>query len=172
MVYFRLNWQNSIRSAVQEVVISYLVWSKFWKNMKCSTFYLSNTESLSWRQDKTIQFCEQMIIRIQEEPKLIGRLIWTDEIKSYKEEIFNNKNCHYWTPVNYPYTRNAYFSTWFVWLRIIIFLFKFFREIICSFVFISPQKCEYCLNALTANIFQNCRYQMNGAALHSTNTYV
>lgn len=49
---------------------------------------------------RRVQFCETILIRIQEDPNFLKKIIWTDEAKFSREGIFNRRNEHFWADQN------------------------------------------------------------------------
>lgn len=60
--------------------------------------------------EKRVLFCESMLLRIQEEPDFLQRMIWSDEAKFTKNGIYNKHNSHYWSNINTNEIREVRFQ--------------------------------------------------------------
>ena len=49
---------------------------------------------------KRVDLCEMLLIRTQEDPDFLKRIIWTDEAKFSREGVFNRQNNHFWAAEN------------------------------------------------------------------------
>lgn len=50
--------------------------------------------------NRKVRFCENITIRIQEEPNFLRNIIWTDEVKFSREGVFNRRNKQFWDNQN------------------------------------------------------------------------
>lgn len=74
MAYFDLNSHNYIRLTIQELVISYNDVQQILKKYRKHDFSFMKVNLHSGDNIRQIQFCRQMVIRIQEHSRFSARL--------------------------------------------------------------------------------------------------
>lgn len=124
---------------------------------------------------KRVEFCEMILIRMQEDPNFLKNIIWTDESKFSKEGIFNRRNSHFWAKENPHFVRERNFQ------------YKFSFNVFCLLMNNKIAFCMYdenltgakyleilrttvsdFLDDLPLDILRNCWYQLDGAPAHCT----
>lgn len=124
---------------------------------------------------KRIDFCEEMIVRLQENPDFFKRIIWTDEAKFSKEGIFNRRNLHNWAQQNPHAVRESNFQNKFsfnVFCLLVDNTFKYhiYEENLNSnkYMEILRTVVDTFIDSLPLNIYNSMYYQMDGCGPHNT----
>lgn len=174
LAYFYANPNHSIRSAAADLDISYSSIRKILVNHKFHNFKFTTVQEL-YPEDpqRRTEFCEMILIRTQEDPQFLEKIIWTDEAKFSKEGIFNRRNSHFWGNQNPHVMRPRNFQ------------YKFSFNVFCLLMgnklcyhiydenLNGPRYLEILrtvvtnfLDNLPVNQYFSCWYQLDGAPSH------
>lgn len=177
LAYFspHVNPYGSIRSAVRDLNLSYYTVQKILSKHKMHDYSLTTVQNLHpGDNERRMEFCEQMLVKLQEDPQFLKKIIWTDESKFSREGIVNRKNCHYWASENPHLNRRAHFQVNFSFNVFCLimddrFLFHIFEGNLNSDRYLEILRgiVTNFLDDLPLNNLQNW-YQMDGAPAHST----
>lgn len=63
--------------------------------------------------DRRLDFIVQIIIKIEDDPEFLNKIMWTDESRFHNNGVVNRHNCHYWSVENPHWMRETRFQT--VW---------------------------------------------------------
>lgn len=59
---------------------------------------------------RRIEFCKTLLIQMQEDFRILRKLVWTDESKFSREGTINRRNWHYWASENSKLVQNTHFQ--------------------------------------------------------------
>ncbi|WP_209391486.1 hypothetical protein, partial [Chryseobacterium sp. RR2-3-20] len=106
MAYFYAYPRSSIRSAADDLNITITSVHRILKYHDMHPFKFNKVQALKVEDyARRVAFCEFLLVRIQEDPNFLSKIIWTDETKFSREGIFNRKNEHFWSDENPHSTR-------------------------------------------------------------------
>lgn len=118
------------------------------------------------------EFCEWLLVRIQEDPGILNKILWSDESKFTRQGIINRKQCHFWAGDNPHFYREAQFQYEFSFnvFAVIGFgrsFYYIYNEKLTAerYIAIIREVVADILNQLPNNDFW---YQLDGAPAHST----
>lgn len=175
LAYFYQNPHASIRSAANDLGLSYYAIQHFLKKHKMHAFSLKPVQQLLPEDPLLrIQFGEFMLSRIQEDERFLQNIIWTDECSFDKEGIFNRKNEHYWATENPHFPKARNFQQRF---RVNVFCLMKDNRISYTiyqgnlnserYLNILRTTVQEFLDELPLNELRHCWYQLDGAPAHS-----
>lgn len=123
-------------------------------------------------QIRRTELCEWLLVRIQEDPEILNKILWSDESKFTRKGIINRKQCHFWANENPHFYREAQFQYEFSFnvFAVIGFgraFYYIYNERLTSerYIRILREVVADILNQLPNNNFW---YQLDGAPAHST----
>lgn len=123
-----------------------------------------------------VEFCEMVLVRTQEDPNYLNKIIWTDESKFTREGVFNRRNSHYWAAENPHFVREAGFQYKFGFNVFCIMMndkikFCFYDENLNSQKYLEILRTIVSdfLDELSLETLRHCWYQLDGAPAHCTN---
>lgn len=122
-----------------------------------------------------VEFCEFILVKIQEDPLFLSKVIWTDESKFSREGIVNRRNIHYWNPENPHIIRMTNFQNRFSFNVFILMIgdqlrYEIYDENLNSEGYLEIVRgcvSTFC-DDLPLNILRKYWYQMDGAPAHSS----
>lgn len=101
LAYFRAYPENSLVDAERDVGIPVMSIQRILKKHKYHPYSFTLVQNLRAGDDqRRNDFCEFILIKIQEDEHFLQKLIWTDEAKFMKNGMFNRHNSHYWSDTN------------------------------------------------------------------------
>lgn len=120
------------------------------------------------------EFCEFLLVKIQENPLFLSRIIWTDESKFSREGIINRKNLHFWADQNPHLVREANFQQKFSMNVFMLVMgnevrYKIYDENLNSRRYLDILRTtvsDFCEN-LPLAVLGSCWFQLDGAPAHS-----
>lgn len=62
---------------------------------------------------KRVEFCEFLLVKMQEDQHFLSKIIWTDEAKFTRDGVINRHNLHHWAQQNPRAIREAHFQNTF-----------------------------------------------------------
>lgn len=175
LLSFIENPHNSIRRVAQENDISRSSVNKILKTAKFHPFKVHLVHKLNEDDfDRRVEFCEDMMARIIENPNLPSNTAFSDEATFQLDGTLNRHNCRYWAAENPHWMRedkSQYPQKLNVWAGIVN------NRIIGPFFIdgnLDAEKYEAMLRndivpAITEIVgddFENTYYQQDGAAAH------
>lgn len=112
--FFHAYPRASIPSAVEALGISQSSIHRILKKNKMHNYKFTRVQALlpDDLQQRT-NFCEMLLVKIQEDPNFLQKVIWTDEAKFTREGIFNTRNNHFWADNNPHMIRERSFQQQF-----------------------------------------------------------
>ncbi|CAH1113138.1 unnamed protein product [Psylliodes chrysocephalus] len=123
-------------------------------------------------QIRRTELCEWLLVRIQEDPEILNKILWSDESKFTRKGIINRKQCHFWANENPHFYRKAQFQYEFSFnvFAVISFgraFYYIYNERLTAerYIRILREVVADILNQLPNNNFW---YQLDGAPAHST----
>lgn len=176
LAYFHANPQGSIPGASDDLGLCYSSIQRILKKHKMHNFSYQKVQSLR-PEDFPIrtEFCEHMILRLQENPDILKRILWTDEAKFSKEGIFNRKNLHHWAKENPHVVRESNFQQRFSFNVFCIIMddmveYHVYEENLNGnkYVEILRTVVANFIDNLPLNIYNSLYYQMDGCGAHNT----
>lgn len=176
LAYFHSAPMISIRSAVADLGISKWVVERILRKHKMHPYSFGPVQHLLNHDHLArLNFCESMLIGMQEDGTFLSRVIWTDESKFDREGVVNHRNRHYWATDNPHMTQPRNFQEKFslnVFCLLMCDQVRFHiydSNLTCSgYVNILRTVVKPFANNLPDNISSTCWYQMDGAPAHST----
>lgn len=126
---------------------------------------------------RRVNFCEMMLIKTQEDPEFLEKIIWTDEAKFSRNGLFNWHNSHYRSPENLFLARETHFQeSWSFNVHCAIkhdriFSLHIYEENLTGngYVNLLTNIIESEMDNLPLNIYSETWYQHDGAPAHGTN---
>lgn len=174
--YFNAFPRGSIRSAESDLGYSRNSIHTILKKHKMHDFKFSTVQDLH-PQDPfhRVEYCEMMLVKIQEYPNLLQRIIWTDESKFSKEGIINRRNLHIWSHEN-PFAirpKNSQqkfsFNVFAMLMNHRVFYFIYDQNLnSAKYVDILRIQVQNFLENIPLADLANCWYQLDGAPAHCT----
>lgn len=174
---FEHNPHGSIRSCAKDSGLSYYGVQAILKKHKMHPFSLEFVQQLLPGDNlRRINFCEGMLVKIQEDRNFLKRIIWTDEAKFDREGIVNRRNWHYWAAEN-PHFKRSISSQYKFSFNVFCLVmdnqvkFQIYNEPLTSLKYLEILRTTVSdfLDDLPLNVRQNAWYQLDGAPAHSTN---
>lgn len=177
LAYFTFNPHGSIRSAIEDLGLSYYAVERILKKHKMHDYSFIMVQALHLGDNiRRIHFCEQMLIRSQEDPTFLRKIVWSDEAKFNREGVINRRNSHYWAVENPHFLRETSFQYTFSFNVICLVMnnrvcFHIYEQNLNSeeYLEILRTVVSDLLDELPLNLLQDCWYQMDGAPAHSSN---
>lgn len=174
--YFNAYPERSIRSAVQDLGLTYYAIQATLKKHKMHNYSFTTVQELQPGDEvRRMEFCERIVIKIQEDPLFLRKIIWTDEAKFDREGIVNRHNLHHWSARNPHLTRVVNFQNRFSFNVFCLLMdnrysFVFYDENLTAerYIEILREIVVPFQEELPLNILRECWYQMDGAPAHST----
>lgn len=125
--------------------------------------------------EKRIQFCEFLLMKIQEDHSFLRKIIWTDESKFSREGVVNRKNLHYWANRNPHIIREAHFQNTFSFNVFVLIMddriaFEIYEENLNSARYLQILRntvSNFC-DDLPLNMLPDIWFQLDGAPAHSS----
>lgn len=177
LAYFYVYPHASIRNAKIDLGLSYATIHRILVKHKLHPFkFITQQALLPGDAQRRIEFCEMVLIKIQEDPLFLRKIIWSDESKFTREGIFNRRNNHFWAVENPKFVKERGFQ------------FQFGFNVFCLLM---DNKFSYCiyeenlnsdkyldilrttvsefLDRLPLQLIMSCWYQLDGAPAHCTN---
>ena len=97
LAYFHAYPQSSTRSAEDDLGLTRASVQRILDNHDMHPYKFTKVQALKPEDyERRVQFCETILIRTQEDPNFLKKIIWTDEAKFSREGIFNRRNEHFW----------------------------------------------------------------------------
>lgn len=133
LAYFRAHPAASIANASTDLGITKSSVFKILHNFNFHPYSIMpvqklNVEDFIIRQE----FCENFLLKMQENENFLSTIIWTDECKFTKNGVFNRHNSHYWADNNPVLVRETYFQD--AW-SFNVFCAIRNSEIICTYIY-------------------------------------
>lgn len=101
IAYFTAHPSASVKDAERDLGIKKSSILKILHNFKFHAFSLTRVHNVKETDyEKRIEFCETMLLKLQENNNFLDNFIWSDEAKINKNGIFNRRNIHYWSNAN------------------------------------------------------------------------
>lgn len=117
-----------------------------------------------------------VLIRIQEDPLFLSKIIWTDESKFTREGIFNRRNNHFWAVENPKFVKERGFQFQFGFNVFCLlmdnkFAYCIYEENLNSdkYLDILRMTVSEFLDGLSLQLIMSCWYQLDGAPAHCSN---
>lgn len=114
LAYFTANPTASLSEALRDIGVGRSsIWNilnkfKFHPYLYLPVQHLKDQDYL-----KRVQFCETLVIKIQEDEHFLDKIMWSDEAKITKNGLFNRHNSHFWSDSNLHVIREGKFQeTW------------------------------------------------------------
>lgn len=99
--YFQAYPQASIRTASLELGFSYSAIQRILHRHKLHPFSFIRMQKLHPGDFlRRTNFCEDLLIKIQEHDRFLENIIWTDEAKFCQQGVYNGRNRHFWAYEN------------------------------------------------------------------------
>jgi hypothetical protein len=124
---------------------------------------------------RRIDFCEFLVVKMQEDANFLSKIIWTDEAKFTREGIINRRNLHHWAQENPHAVREAHFQDTFSFNVFAIMMndqihYEIYQENLTSARYLQLLRGVVTdfLENLPLNAVRDCWYQMDGAPAHSS----
>lgn len=176
LAYFEVNPQASIRSCVADLGLSFSSIQRILQNHRMHDYKLSMSQHLHFGDaERRVQFCENILIRIQEDNGYLRKIIWTDESKFSREGIFNRHNTHFWANNNPHLQRPRNFQEKFSFNVFCLMKdnqirYSIYDESLTSnkYVDILRNTVSEFLDELPLAEMRNAWFQMDGAPAHNT----
>lgn len=176
LAYFHSHPHSSIRAASQEIAISYSSIQRILSKHKMHAYKLNVLQALHPGDEaRRIQFCEELLVKIQNKPNFLKNIIWTDESKFTREGIINAHNWHYWAQGNPHYVRESNFQIGFSFNVFCMLMdnnvcYEIYEESLTSQKYIQILRgcVENFLDELPLMTRRDSWYQMDGAPAHSS----
>jgi hypothetical protein len=176
LAYFHAYPQASIRSAADDLGLTYYSVQRILDDHDMHPFKFTKVQQLKPDDyQRRIRFCEALLIRTQEDPNFLKKIIWTDEAKFSREGIFNRRNQHFWANEN-PHV-----------VKVMVFQEKFSFNVFCllkdnqiafyiydeslnsnKYLQILRSVVEDFVENLTLEDYRTCWFQLDGAPAHCT----
>ncbi|KAL3266690.1 hypothetical protein HHI36_010852 [Cryptolaemus montrouzieri] len=101
LVYFRANPHASIKSASMDIGLSYTSIQRILKKHNMHPYSFIRLQKLKPTDlPKRLNFCENLLIRLQEDGTIFQKIIWSDEAKFNESRLNNRRNRHFWVTEN------------------------------------------------------------------------
>lgn len=114
LAYFNAFPQSSTTSAEKDLGVSASSIQRILKEHRMHPYSFQHVQAFRPGDDlRRIEFCEFMLLKIQEDPQFLSKILWTDESKFSREGITNRKNQHFWAVENPHVLRNVHFQDMF-----------------------------------------------------------
>lgn len=176
LAYFYAYRYSSIRSAEADLGISYSSIQRILQKREMHDYKFTKVQALlPYDFPQRVEFCENMLIRTQEDPNFLSKIIWTDESKFSREGIFNRHNCHIWSNENPHATREANSQIKFSFNVFCLLMDDQVRYLIYDeqlnsrkYVDIIKSEVEEFTDSLPLEKYRSCWYQLDGAPAHCT----
>jgi hypothetical protein len=176
LAYFNAHPRQSIRSAAQDLGITFYAVQAILKKHKMHDYSFTTVQELHPGDSvRRLEFCEQILIKTQEDPLFLRKIIWTDEAKFSREGIINRRNLHHWATENPHLKRNVHFQNRFSFNVFCLLMNNRYSFIIYDYNLTGERYVEILrgvvstfLENLPLNILRDSWYQMDGAPAHST----
>lgn len=174
--YFNAYPKSSIRGAVAELGVSYASVRRILVKHNMRPYKFTLVQHLIPADfPRRINFCEFLLVKIQENPDFLKNVIWTDEAKFDREGLFNTHNRHFWADTNPRMVQergfqNKFSINVFCLLRNNELRFITYRETLNSaryVMIINDFVGEYLDNLPLADL-RSLWYQLDGAPAHCT----
>lgn len=99
--YFAATPRTSIRAAVNDLGLTYSSIQRILCLHKLHPYSFIRLQKLRPTDyPRRTNFCEEVLIKIQENPDYLKLVIWTDEAKFAQCGVFNRRNRHFWARQN------------------------------------------------------------------------
>lgn len=176
LAYFHAFPQTSIRNAVQDLDIPYTSVQRILAEHKMHDYKFTKVQNLL-PQDypQRVELCEMLLVRIQEDPYFLRKIIWTDESKFSREGIFNRRNRHFWASENPNVSKEGGFQQKFSFNVFCLLMDDKFKYVIYDerltsrkYLDIIRMVVEDFVDNLTLEEGRNIWYQLDGAPAHCT----
>ena len=96
------NAETGLLDASREIGKSYSKIQRTLKQNHCKPYKLLPVQELTENQKrKRLDFCQQMLQRLDENPNLFKQILWTDESSFSTAGVFNRKNKYSWENKNH-----------------------------------------------------------------------
>ena len=176
LAYFHAYPQASIRSAEDDLGLSYASIQRILDSHDMHPYKFTKVQALKPEDyQRRIQFCETILIRTQEDPNFLRKIIWTDEAKFSREGIFNRKNEHFWSDQNPNFVKEMGFQEKFSFnvfclLKYNNITFLIYDEPLNSdkYLQILRTVVNQFLENLPLEEYRTCWFQLDGAPAHCT----
>lgn len=176
LAYFNVYPRQSIRLAAQDLGLTFYAIQAILKKHKMHDYSFTLVQELHPGDvDRRMEFCEQITIKIQEDPLYLQKIIWTDEAKFSREGIINRHNLHHWSTENPHLKRDNHFQNQFGFNVFCLLMNNQYSFIIYDYNLTGERYVEILrgvvspfLENLPLNILRESWYQMDGAPAHST----
>lgn len=176
LAYFYANPRSSIRSAEEDLGITFSSIQRILEKYNMHDYKFTSVQAMKPQDGPhRVEFCEMLLIRIQEDPHFLSKIIWTDESKFSKEGIFNRRNNHYWANENPHATRERgcqekFSFNVFALLKDNEIRYLIYDEKLNSnkYLDILATVVEEFTDNLSLQDYRTCWYQLDGAPAHCT----
>lgn len=176
LAYFYASPTASIRDAVRELNISNGSILKILHDYNWHPFHYTKVQHL-YETDfqRRVNFCEWMLVQIQQDIEFPGKIIWCDEAKFTKNGCYNRHNSHFWSNHNPELTRETQFQhkwQFNVFCAIKdnnVFFFKFYDDNLTSELYLNilQQMVEAAVETMPVREAAEAWFQQDGAPPHN-----
>lgn len=177
LAYFHGNPQGSIQAAANDLGLTFSSIQRILKKHRMHNFSFKRVQML-YPNDYNcrVQFCEEMLIKTQEDANFLKKIIWTDEAKFSEEGVFNRQNLHHWSDQNPHVIRKTNVQRKFSFNVFCMIL----DNMICYHIYdgnLNSVKYLEILQVVVGDFLdnlplatlRNCWYQLDGAPAHCSN---
>lgn len=174
--YFNVFPDSSVRSAERDLGYSRSSIDRILNNHKMHDFKFSTGQELHPQdQIQRVQYCEMMLVKIQEDSNFLQKIIWSDESKFSKEGIINRHNLHIWSHENpfairpYNYQQKFSFNVFAMLMNHRVYYFIYDENLNGErYLSILRNQVHNFLQTLPQAELETCWYQLDGAPAHCT----
>lgn len=172
--YFVANPSTSIRSAERDIGCSRNSVQRILKNNKMHDFKLIPVQALNVQDPgNRIEFCEMMVVKMQEDQDFLKKIIWSDESKFSHDGIVNRHNVHVWATANPYKTRERNFQNKFSFNVMALLMddrcfYYIYDENLTGLMYLNilRNQVQEFLDNLPLPQLMTCWFQLDGAPAH------
>lgn len=176
LAYFHACPHASTRSAEQDLGLTRTSLHRILTKYNMHPYKLTKVQALKPEDHlNRISFCETLLVRTQEDPEFLKKIIWTDEAKFSREGIFNRRNEHFWADLNPNVVKEMRFQERFSFNVFCLLKDNKIRYFIYDEPLNSAKYLEILrtvlndfLDDLPLQEYRTCWYQLDGAPAHCT----
>ncbi|HLJ31149.1 MAG TPA: transposase [Candidatus Babeliales bacterium] len=176
LAYFQVFPQSSIRCAQDDLGITYSSVQRILVKHNMHDYKFTKVQAMKPQDPQhRVEFCEMLLVRTQEDPNFLNKIIWTDESKFSREGIFNRRNSHFWASENPHVTKEAGFQEKFSFNVFCMLMdnqlhYVIYEESLNSrnYVNILRTDVENFVDNMPLEDYRSCWYQLDGAPAHCT----
>jgi hypothetical protein len=109
IAHFELNPHTSTRDAALACGLSPATVLRILKKQKYHPYHLQVVQALHPNDPQMrLDWCNEMLIRIDQTPEFLQHILWTDEAKFTRDGIVNRHNQHFWASTNPHWIRQGH----------------------------------------------------------------